>query len=275
MVSDWKSRAEVGARSLGYRTMPSITKFSAAPALLAALSMTAMPAQAAELPAPVSRAAEHVAPAWAPGDDTADAHRRYRYRRHRGVSAGDVLTGVLILGGIAAVANAAKGSRDRYPRRDTRYPDPRRGDYRYDDARGIDRAVSMCVGEIERNARVETVDTVNRNASGWSVSGSLYNGQPFSCSIGEDGRIEAIDYGQGDARYQSGDAEDRDYDFAAGEQGEDRQYDADYYAAARARADDSAQPAPAYPGGPLPGEADTGDVDADLEIGTGYQGAGN
>ena len=254
--------------------MSSIKKLSAAPALLAALSMTAMPAQAAELPAPVSRAAEHVAPAWAPGDDTVANHRHYRYRRHRGVSAGDVITGVLILGGIAAVANAAKGSRDGYPRRDTRYPDPRRGDYRYDDARGIDRAVSMCVGEIERNARVETVDNVNRNASGWSVTGSLYNGQPFNCSIGEDGRIEAIDYGQGDSRYESGEAVDRDYGYEAREQGEDRQYDDDYYAAARARSD-GAQPA--YPGGPIAGEDGYpagSEVDADIEIGTGYQGAG-
>lgn len=241
--------------------MPSITKLSAAPALLAAFSMTAIPAQAAELPAPVSRAAEQVAPAWAPGDDNADSHRRYRYRRHRGIDGGDVLAGVLILGGIAAIAGAAKGSRDRDARRDSRYPQPYRGDYRYDDGRGIDRAVSMCVREVERNVRVETVDNVNRDARGWNVNGSLYNGQGFSCSIGEDGRIEAIDYGTGATGYS---AAPDDY-----QAGTDRQHNDDVYAAARAR---NSGGQPAYPGGPLPGDEDQ--VDADIEFGTGYQGAG-
>jgi hypothetical protein len=244
--------------------MPSIKQLSTAPALLALASLIAVPAQAAELPRPAAPTAARVAAAWAPGDDVAHDHRYYRYRRHRGVSAGDVLAGVLILGGIAAVASAAKGTRDRYPG-DARYPEPRRGDYRYDDGRyddgrGIDRAVSMCVDEIERNARVETVDAVNRNADGWSVIGSLYDGQGFTCSLGEDGRIEALDYGQGTSGYSGADA-----GYGADQ---DHQYDDDYYAAARARAD-GAQPD--YPGGPLRGE-DEGEVDADLDIGTGYQG---
>nr|WP_258319720.1 hypothetical protein [Qipengyuania flava] len=228
-----------------------MSKLTAAPALLAALSMTAMPAQAAELPAPVIAAPQQVAPAWAPGDDNADRYRRYRYRRHRGIDAGDVLTGVLILGGIAAIASAAKGSGDRDVRRDRRYREPYRGDYRYNDGRGIDRAVSMCVREIERNVRVETVDNVNRSAVGWNVTGSLYNGQGFSCSIGEDGRIEAIDYGNGVTGYS-----DVPTDYQAGA---DRQHSDDVYTAARlrtdtAQADYAGGPQPAYPGGPLPGE---------------------
>lgn len=182
-----------------------------------------------------------------------------------------MIAGVLILGGIAAVASAAKNSRDSYPNRDRRYSDPRRGDYRYDDGRGIDRAVTMCVNEIERNARVETVDAVNRNARGWNVTGSLYDGQGFSCSIGENGRIDAIDYGRGGGAYGS-DYQNEGYGHAAREDVSDRQYDDDYYAAARARTD--AAP-PAYPGGPLPGEDDQGYVDSDIEYGTGYRGAGN
>lgn len=237
--------------------MPSIKKLSAAPSLVALVSLVAVPAQAAELPRPAAPSASFATAAWAPGADSAAAHRRYR--RHRGVDAGDVLAGILILGGIAAVASAAKGARDSYPR-DMRYPDPRRGDYRYDDGRGIDRAVSMCVDAIERDARVETVDAVTRNAEGWNVSGSLYDGQGFTCSIGETGRIEAIDYGQGTEVYRGADT-------GYGTE-EDRQYGDDAYAAARARADDAQ---PAYPGGPLPGE-EQGEVDADLEIGTGYQG---
>jgi hypothetical protein len=253
--------------------MPSRQSLFAAPAMLAALSLTAIPAQAADLPVPVVPVDAQVAPSWAPGDEIAAGHRRYRHyrhHRHRGIDGGDILAGILIIGGIAAIASAAEKSRDRYPRRDTRYPEPRRGDYRYDDGRGIDRAVTMCVDEIERNARVETVDAVNRDARGWSVTGTLFDGQGFTCSIGADGRIEALDYGQGSVEfggYRTGGTSGTGYEVVA--PGEDRQHGDDIYAAARARSD-TAQPA--YPGGPLPGE-DTGEIDADIEFGTGYQGA--
>ena len=248
--------------------MPSIKSISVVPALLAVVSMTAMPAQAAELPqvGPV-HVAQAISPAWAPGDDTADQYRRYRHRRHRGVDAGDVIAGVLILGGIAAVASAASSARDRNPR----YPDPQRGDYRYDDTRGLDRAVSICVDEIERNARIQTVDAVNRNARGWSVTGSMYDGQSFSCAIGENGRIDAIDYGRGGASYGNG-YSDGGYGYEANNGIDDRQYSDDYYAAARARTESAV---PAYPGGPLPGEEDQSYGAADIEYGDGYQGAGN
>tara|TARA_R100000049_G_C1955666_1_gene109772 strand:+ start:2475 stop:3248 length:774 start_codon:yes stop_codon:yes gene_type:complete len=255
-------------RAEGVSDMPSIKSISVVPALLAVVSMTAMPAQAAELPqvGPV-HVAQAISPAWAPGDDTADQYRRYRHRRHRGVDAGDVIAGVLILGGIAAVASAASSSRDRNPR----YPDPQRGDYRYDDTRGLDRAVSICVDEIERNARIQTVDAVNRNARGWSVTGSMYDGQSFSCSIGENGRIDAIDYGRGGATSGNG-YSDGGYGYEANNGIDDRQYSADYYAAARARTESAM---PAYPGGPLPGEEDQSYDAADIEYGDGYQGAGN
>ena len=238
--------------------------------MLAVVSLTTAPVQAADLPGPSVPSAVHVAPAWTPGDDTAAKHRRYRHyrhHRHRGIGAGDILAGVLIIGGIAAIASAAEKSRDRYPRRETRYPQPRRGDYRYNDGRGIDRAVTMCVDEIERDARVETVDRVDRDARGWSVTGTLFDGQSFTCSIGEDGRIEALDYGRGQARYGAyGSAEGA---YGAGTADADRQHNDDVYRAARAR---SETVQPAYPGAPLPGE-DVDEIDADIEFGTGYRGA--
>lgn len=257
--------------------MTSTRNLTAFPALLAALSLTATPAAAADLPLPAVKSAADVATAWEPSDDTSDYHRRYRYRR--GVSAGDVLAGVLIIGGIAAIANSAKRSEDRrYRDREYRYPDnrypDRRDDYRQDyDARGIDRAVEMCANEVERNARIDSVDTVNRTGQGWQVTGSLYNGEGFTCSIGQDGRIEAIDYGRGGAAYQGGyedsqAGDDRDYSAQAPQ--DDRQYDEDYYAAARARADGQDGAQPAYPGGPVDGDADQ----PDIEYGTGYQGVG-
>ncbi len=262
--------------------MPFIKPFAAAPAMLAALALTAQPAFAADLALPATPSAVGIAPAWSPAGDSAHDYRRYRHRRN-GVDAGDVIAGVLILGGIAAVASAASKSQPRYPDRDWRYPDPRRGDGRYgsNDARGIDRAVAMCVEEIERDARVETVDNVARTARGWQVAGSLYDGQGFSCSIGEDGRIEAVDFGTGTSPYRAGygNTEDFGYDGAGldgdpaglGDEGvENRQYGDDTYAAARARADAAM---PAYPGGPLAGDEDL--ADGDLDYGTGYRGAGN
>ncbi|QKG71913.1 hypothetical protein [Erythrobacter mangrovi] len=242
--------------------MPTKFSFSAIPALAAALSLTATPTSAAELPVATSHVALATGPAWAPGDDTAHNHRWYRYRRHRGVDAGDVLAGILIVGGIAAIASAASNA-DRRSRDDYRYryPEPRRDSSRYNDSdtRGIDRAVSICSNEIERNVRIDSIDSVNRTAQGWQVSGALYNGDGFSCSIGNNGRIEAISYGSGaDTPYRGGDAGQGDYSY---DQQEDAQYDDDTYAQARARVDGQDGAQPAYPGGPLPGEEP---IDGDL-----------
>ncbi|WP_369027259.1 hypothetical protein [Qipengyuania sp. RANM35] len=263
--------------------MTKVFKLSAAPAILAALSLTATPVLAADLPAPVPAVSVDAPMAWAPGEDVVHNHW-YRYRRNR-VDGGDILAGVLILGGIAAIASAAKNSQDRryrdrdYPRP---YPDQRRGDWNsgYDDTRGIDRAINTCVDEVERNARIETVDTVNRNARGWEVTGTLYNRDGWTCSIGQDGRIEAIDYGRGreDRNYQGSNDDDRgdqsweerDEEDRGDQASDDSQYGDDYYAAARARTDAQGGTDATYPGGPSAGAP----VDADIEFGTGYQGKG-
>ena len=257
---------------MGCFAMKSFRSFAVASAALAVASLVATPAAAAEFPAVVIAKPVEAMSAWTPADDASDYHRRYRYRRHRGVDAGDVLAGVLIIGGIAAIANAAKNADSRrYRDRDYPYRDDRRTDYRQDyDARGIDRAVEMCADEIERNARIDSVDTVNRTAGGWQVTGSLYNGDGFSCSIGQDGRIDAIDYGRSGASWQ---ADDAPQDYSAQAPVDDRQYDEDYYASARARVDGQVAPEeqPAYPGGPV--EGDLGES-GDLEYGNGYRGAG-
>jgi hypothetical protein len=149
---------------------------------------------------------------------------------------------VLVLGTIAAVANAAaKAERNRgYPYPD-RYPAPpypeRRGDYRPEVPRGIEGAADMCLREVERDARAREVTRVERNASGWLVTGEMADGAAFSCSIGADGRIENIEVG-GRARLG-------DYEASPADEG-------DAYRSAEVEADSGAQPA--YPGGPLPGE---------------------
>jgi hypothetical protein len=246
-------------RLLGIETM--LTKFLAAPAVAAAISLIAAPAAAVDLPAvshpPVEAAGatSHYGPwvsigtGWGWGGGYRD---RYRGRHRRGSTAGDILTGVLILGTIAAVANAAnKANRERsYPYPD-RYPRPypdRRGDYRPearvdglpDGPQGLEGAANLCLREVERDARAREVTGVERSANGWLVTGAMADGAAFSCSIGADGRIDRIEVG-GRAQVL-GDAANET----------DRQYDDERYRSARAEVEGGA--APAYPGGPLPGE---------------------
>ncbi|MBW8785236.1 MAG: hypothetical protein JF593_11485 [Novosphingobium sp.] len=145
---------------------------------------------------------------------------------------GDILTGVLILGGIAAVAAAASSAnhdrrardyppppppeyrgdyypepvypdapppqfRGEYPERDYRAPnrDYGRGDVRpgYGVGNGSDVAQQACAEEIERDGRrIDGIDSIDRDADGWSVAGRLRDGREFSCNIGRDGRPESV-----------------------------------------------------------------------------------
>ncbi len=133
--------------------------------------------------------------------------------RHRDrVDTGDVLAGILILGGIAAVASAA-GNANKNKGRDTdyRYPDNdtsqqrerSSGDYADDDRgegqdwrggnTGIDGAINRCMDEVSRGAtKVDEVDSVNRDGDGWRVQGRTSGGGNFSCSIDGDGRIRNV-----------------------------------------------------------------------------------
>jgi hypothetical protein len=97
------------------------------------------------------------------------------------------------------------------------YAAPRRRDDRYDDdprwaspddrqtdsypagrrALGLDRVAETCVSVVERERdRVNTVDGLARDSSGWSVSGSLSDGSAFSCRIGIDGRLQDVHFGR-------------------------------------------------------------------------------
>ena len=104
----------------------------------------------------------------------------------------------------------------------------------------------MCVSKIERDVRVDTVDSVDRTGEGWRVTGSLYNGDRFTCRIGADGRVDDVDFGGLAARAPI----------------EDKQWSDDRYAAARADAErmgsapraTSTGSQPAYPGGPIDGD---------------------
>jgi len=222
----------------------STSRFASLSAMAAALAMSVTPAAAMPLAGPSQSVSVPAAGSWSVESETAHrsrwgGHRSYRgwgRHHHGGIDGGDILAGVLIIGGIAAIASAAgKANRER----DSRYPDERDGDYRNRDdrddgwryrdddrrgsgfeSRGMDRAADICVREVERQAPVDEVNGVNRTGGGWRVRGRLENGRDFTCSIGNDGRVEAVDL---DASVASGSA--------AG------QWDDDAYARARAARD--------------------------------------
>ena len=220
--------------------MALIRHLTAASACAAALSLS-LPAAAIEMPQAPPVSANQAVTAYE--GEVAHNHRWDRRWRRDRVDAGDVLAGVLILGTVAAIASAASKDRDREERVP---PPPYRDDsYGYQsntyerDGRGLDRAVDMCVDEIERGQdRVAGVDGANRTGDGWTVSGGLEGGAGFTCRIDNMGRIRAIDIGGSRADYAPV---------------ENTQYADDVYARARtAQAGNYAEP------GVLPqGEEDT------------------
>ncbi|RVQ68883.1 hypothetical protein EKN06_01240 [Croceicoccus ponticola] len=233
-----------------------IRKSAGAVAFLAATSL-AIPTQAASLDVPGSGAVGH----WSAVDDTANGWGGGwggyggRWRGHGRVDGGDVLAGILIFGGAIAVARAIENSNDRnyrerdvrYRDRDVRYRDNREydRDARYRDyrnprddeasRRGIDGAIEDCVDEVERDQRVASVDTAERDAAGWRVEGDLARGGRFACSLSSDGRVRDVDIDIG----RRSSREDAGYEQAARQPDIERTdgRNDDYYASARSRAD--------------------------------------
>lgn len=123
--------------------------------------------------------------------------------RHHDTDFGDVLAGVLIIGGIAAIASAAsKPDRSRddpppQPYPDRAYPADERGaDYAADNrpvwraGQGIDAAVNHCMDAVETGReRVDSVDSVSRDGDGWRIDGRMAGNGNFTCAIGADGAV--------------------------------------------------------------------------------------
>ena len=117
-------------------------------------------------------------------------------RHHnRGVSAGDVIAGVAVVGIIAAIASAASKSSSR----DRNYNNGYRGSINTENA-----AADACAVRVEQQfgngARVSAIDQVYRTRDGYQVTGSIDqrnyrndrddrygrnydNGQRFTCSV--------------------------------------------------------------------------------------------
>lgn len=216
-----------------------MSKINSTAAMLALVALLGAPAAAAEQPrAQTLRPAEAAPPVASEGTMTAERHRRYRGRRNRGVDVGDVLTGILILGGIAAITNAARDAerdaeRERQERRRDRdygYDYGREDDYDrdyadrdYADRRDADRyarsvspaqAAEACLEEVEQLGAADDIDLVRRAGDGWRVEGRMADGTPYSCAVDADGRVREIGRAGSDPYTASGAAQD-DYDYAA------------------------------------------------------------
>lgn len=169
---------------------------------------------------------------WTAGSDKAQGWNDYRgyrgyrgYRRHHDrIDGGDILAGILVIGGIAAIASAAsRNDRERrYEERDyrsqnQRYDDRRadpRYDSRYDDSRydrgtgDMESAINACSDAAERqaggDARVSSVQSVVRDGEGWRVEGELSNSdeRTFMCGA-RDGRVDFVQIGNGDLAFSN------------------------------------------------------------------------
>ncbi|TWJ10353.1 hypothetical protein [Altererythrobacter ishigakiensis] len=256
--------------------MAQFSKLSALSVALAAGTLSTAPAAAAELSDQASMAASTLPQVeiFSADEMAAEHHRRwrgyryrgYRHRRHR-IDASDVIAGALVIGGIAAIASAASNSE----RRERRYRDERfRDDYLRDrrdtrrsstSGRGIDGAVDQCLNEIERDVRVDEVQSVDRTAEGWRVTGTIFNGDRFNCTIGSDGRIESVNYGDSFSALTP--SSDRPV--------QDNQYSDDRYRSAWAQVEREEQVDPeaerrsqqvsSYPGGPIDGDLEEGSAE--------------
>ena len=112
----------------------------------------------------------------------APAQARDRHRDNDGISAGEVIAGAVILGGLAAVIASDNDDRRYNDGRyyDDRYSDRYNGGYGYNNRYGGSRAaVSQCVNAVERWASrysrsdVTQISNIDRTRNGYRVTGKL------------------------------------------------------------------------------------------------------
>ena len=128
----------------------------------------------------------------------APAEAQYRSRDRDGVSAGEVIAGAVILGGLAAVLSAGKNGRyqDGYDRGDYN------NGYSYNTNNGSSRAaINQCINQVENQtggynrSNVTQIRSIERTRYGYRILGTLE---------GQDGARGYDRYGQGN-RYDQND----------------------------------------------------------------------
>ena len=199
--------------------------------LLATSTMIAAPVAAATrtVPITVPLSAKPVQPsAWTSADESWNDRRWRGYRHHRDrIDGGDLLAGILVIGGIAAIASAASENKDR--RRDRReYPqNDRPYDYRDEGRdrdfggrdpgngrRAMDRAIDACAAEAARTGQIDEIFDVEKIDGEWRVKGDYRTGREFTCTVDANGRAYVGEGDQArnearDARSGEDDADDR------------------------------------------------------------------
>ena len=139
---------------------------------------------------------------------TSAAPAAARDRHDDGISAGEVIAGAVILGGIAAVLSS--GNNDRYRDRDYRYDDRRGYGSNYYRGQGSRQAVEQCVRAVERDARragyrfadVTEIQDVDRERRGWEVKGRLVVDGQRGYGYRDNYRNNDRRYGYRDSRYR-------------------------------------------------------------------------
>ena len=169
--------------------------------------------------------------AWSPADERYEARRHWKRHRHNdGIDGGDLLGGLLVLGGIAAVAAAIDKSGDEQrARRDGESYPQRAYDYRGDQVaqsewRGRersfadeqDRAVEACSAEAAGSGQVDEIHAVEWLESEWRVRGDYQGGGGFTCSVDGNGKayVGMGDQARNDMRDTPGGEDDPDDRYA-------------------------------------------------------------
>ena len=125
--------------------MKALTKLLTGAAAAAAMTVTAVPAQAQS---------------WD--------------RRDRGIDAGDIITGVAVLGGVAAIIAALDGGNDRYRSYDRGYNYGRTSSgYGYNGYNSAQAAVNACGREAQRYGRNIQITDLDRTSRGFRVRGRV------------------------------------------------------------------------------------------------------
>ena len=144
----------------------------------------------------------------------APAEAQYRYRDRDSISAGEVIAGAVILGGLAAVLSAGKNGRyhDGYDRGDYN------NGYSYKTNNGSSRAaINQCINQVENQtgdynrSNVTQIQSIERTRNGYRVLGTLegQNGSRGYDRYSQDNRYDQNDrYYQGN-RYDQNDRYDR------------------------------------------------------------------